>query len=283
MVPHLLGAHVSTAGGVQTAPARGAQIGAAAIQIFTKQPSRWAEPDIPAERVATYRDTVAAHGFGWSNAHDSYLINLASPDAGLAERSFACFRGELRRAALLGLDAVVTHPGNATDGDRDHGVARNAELLERALEDVPGDTLVLVETTAGAGSALGATFVEVAEMIERISAPLRHRVGVCFDTCHVFAAGYDLRGDYDGVMREFDYQVGLERLRLFHLNDSLRPLGSRRDRHAGIGEGELGELPFRRLMTDPRFADVPKLLETPKGDDLTSDLRNLARLRSFCD
>lgn len=283
MIPHLLGAHVSTAGGVQTAPGRGAEIGAAAIQIFTKQPSRWAEPNIPADRVASYRDTVATQGFAWTNAHDSYLINLASPDRELAERSYACFRGELQRAAELGLSAVVSHPGNATDGDRERGIGQNAALVERALEEVPGDPLVLLETTAGAGTSLGAGFGELAEIIRRIAAPLRGRVGVCFDTCHVFASGYDLRADFDAVMREFDDRIGLERLRLFHLNDSLRPLGSRRDRHAGIGEGELGEEPFRRIMTDPRFAAVPKVLETPKGDDpVAADRRNLGRLRSLC-
>jgi deoxyribonuclease IV len=278
----LLGAHVSTAGGCRNAPARAAAIGANAIQIFTKQPNRWAEVVIPDEDCSAWSDGIRSRGVEFANAHDSYLINLATADEVLRDRSYAAFVGELRRAEALGLDALVTHPGNATDGEMERGLAQNAELVERALEEIPGRAMVLLETTAGAGKVLGATFEQLAAMIARIGETARARVGICLDTCHVWAAGYDLAGDYDGVIARLQDTVGMDRLRLFHLNDSLGGLGSRKDRHAAIGEGTLGEEPFRRIMTDPRFAAVPKVLETPKGDDgMSLDLVNLARLRAF--
>lgn len=278
----LLGAHVSTAGGVRNAPGRGDEIGASAIQVFTKQPNRWAEPECGPEESRAFREGIRERGIGFANAHDSYLINLATADPALREKSLASFKAELRRSVQLDLDAVVTHPGNATDGDRARALAQNAALVEEALAEVPGRTMVLLETTAGAGNVLGATFEELAEMIERISPRHRARVGICLDTCHVYSAGYDLVGDYDGVMARLGDVVGLDRLRLFHLNDSQVPFGSRKDRHADIGQGSLGDEPFRRIMTDERFAAVPRVLETPKGDDpVAADLRNLARLLSF--
>ena len=283
----LIGAHISTAGGCRNAPARAEDVGATAIQLFTKQPNRWAEVVLPDDECDLYRGAVHTHGVRWACAHDSYLINLATPDPVLRERSLAAFRGELRRANRLGLDALVTHPGNATDGEVARGLLQNAELIEQAMEEEGGTVMVLLETTAGSGKVLGATFEELRRMIDRISPAQRERVGVCLDTCHVYAAGYDLRGDYDGVMARFADVAGLERLRLFHLNDSATPFASRRDRHAGIGEGSLGDEPFRRLMTDDRFAEIPKVLETPKEnpddpkDTVTVDRRNLARLRSY--
>lgn len=278
----LLGAHVSTAGGVHHAPGRGVEIGATAIQIFTKQPSRWAEPVWTEAHCCAYTTACADSGVGYYNSHDSYLINLATPDPVLRDRSYAAFRGELERAVALGLDAVVSHPGNSTDGDRARGIAQNAALVEQALHEVPGRAMVLLETTAGSGHALGACFEELAALIDGVSPDVRHRVGVCFDTCHVFSAGYALDSEYEGVITAFSDTVGLERIRLFHLNDSLTPFASRRDRHADIGMGSLGDGPFRSLMTDPRFVHVPKVLETPKGDDpVGNDRRNLARLRSY--
>jgi deoxyribonuclease-4 len=278
----LLGAHVSTAGGVANAVPRAADIEATAIQIFTKQANRWAEPILDPEQVAAFRGGLAPVGIGFACAHDSYLINLATPDPVLRDRSYESFRAELERCRQLGLDAVVTHPGNATDGEVERGIEQNAELIGRALAEVEGPTKVLIETTAGTGTALGSSFEQLAALRARIPEPLRARVGVCMDSCHVFAAGYDLLSRYDEVMEEFDRVVGLEHLGLFHLNDSQKPLGSRRDRHTDIGEGTLGDEPFRRIMNDPRFAAVPKVLETPKGDDHTAaDRRNLARLRSY--
>ncbi|HEX2079889.1 MAG TPA: deoxyribonuclease IV [Longimicrobium sp.] len=283
----LLGAHVSTAGGCRNAPARAADIGAVAIQVFTKQPNRWAEVQIPDDERVAFRVALAEHGVAYANAHDSYLINLATHDPLLLDRSYAAFAAELRRANELGLDALVTHPGNATDGDLPRGLAQNADMIERALVEMGGDAMVLLETTAGSGKVIGSRFEQLAEMIDRISPAVRERVGVCVDTCHVYAAGYDLRGDYDGVINELADVIGLHRVRLFHLNDSATPFASRRDRHAAIGEGSLGDEPFRRLVNDPRFTAVPMVLETPKEhpddpkDTVTLDRINLARLRSY--
>ena len=275
-----LGAHVSVAGGVRNAPGRAADIGAVVCQVFTKQPNRWAEPTIADEVAARYR--VAASGLSFVASHDSYLINLASPQPDLWRRSSYCFTGELQRATLLGLDAVVTHPGNATDGDRESGIARNADGITEALEATPEGPRVLLELTAGAGTSVGGTFEELSRIIKGIAEPHRTRVGVCFDTCHAWVAGLDLRGDFDGVWQRADDTFGMHRIELFHFNDAKTPFGSRLDRHENIGEGTMGLAPFRQLMNAERFRKVPKILETPKGDDLvTADRRNLAVLRGL--
>ncbi|HSA57946.1 MAG TPA: deoxyribonuclease IV [Gemmatimonadaceae bacterium] len=277
----LLGAHVSTSGGVASALPRAATIGATAMQIFTKQASQWREPAIDADERARFREGVSRSTLAHTNAHDSYLINLASPDASLRTHSLLSFLCELKRCEGLGLGALVSHPGNFID-DRASGLDRNAEAIGMGLELVPGRTRLLLETTAGSGTALGATFEELAALIERIPAPHRDRVGVCVDTAHVFAAGYDLAGDFDGVWRHFDDAIGLARLGMLHLNDSKAALGSRRDRHELIGDGALGPGPFRRLMTDDRFVAIPKVIETPKLDDaMKTDRRMLSRLRRY--
>lgn len=277
-----LGAHVSVAGGVERAPGRARDITALNLQLFTKQPNRWAEPTLAGERVRAFRRARAAAGIRCAVAHDSYLINLASPNPELRRRSLDSFRAELARGRDLGLDFLVTHPGNATDGDIASGIARNAAALREALEGCPDGPRVLLELTAGAGTSVGGRFEHLAAIREGVGAPFDRRAGVCVDTCHAFSAGYDLVGDYGGVWRAFDDMLGLASLELFHLNDSKHPFASRRDRHEMIGEGTLGEAPFRRIMRDRRFRDVPKLLETPKGDDVVSnDRRNLALLRSW--
>jgi deoxyribonuclease-4 len=277
-----LGAHVSAAGGVQRAPARAEEIESTVIQMFTKQPSRWAEPVISVEARDEFREERRRAGIVTSVAHDSYLINLSSPDPALWESSLACFIGELSRAGALGLDFVVTHPGNATDGDMGSGIARNAEGVEHALAEVKEGPVVLLELTAGSGTSVGGTFENLAAIVSRLSPGAQTRVGFCFDTCHAYATGYDLVQDYGGVFQAFDDELGLDRLRLFHMNDSKGELGSKRDRHEHIGRGTLGEAPFRRLMEDERFIGVPKILETPKDDDpVMADLRNLNLLRSF--
>ena len=276
----LLGAHVSVQGGVHTGPGRGAAIGASAIQVFTKTPSQWREPELADVTVAEFRRERERTGITSIVSHDSYLINLATPDRALAARSIECFTGELRRCAALGIGAVVSHPGNFMD-DRDAGLKRNAEAYTRCLEAVPGVT-VLLETTAGTGTSLGATFEELARLGELIGGPVRGRVAFCADTCHLFSAGYDLVGDYDGVWSRWDDVIGLDRLRCLHLNDSKTPFGSRRDRHELIGEGSLGPEPFRRIMRDPRLGGVMKVIETPTGDDeVTADRRMLRRLRAY--
>lgn len=277
-----LGAHVSAAGGVQRVPARAEEIESTALQMFTKQPSRWAEPVISVESRDAFRTERRRARITTAVAHDSYLINLSSPDPALWERSLACFTGEVSRARALGLDFVVTHPGNATDGDMTSGIARNAEGVERALAEVRDGPVVLLELTAGSGTSVGGTFENLAAIVGRLSAGALSRVGFCFDTCHAYSAGYDLVQDYRGVFQAFDDVLGLDRLRLFHMNDSKGELGSKRDRHEHIGRGTLGEAPFRRLMEDERFTEVPKILETPKNDDpVAADLSNLHLLRSF--
>ncbi len=277
----LLGAHVSIQGGTPTAPARGAAIGATALQIFTKTPNMWREPDITPAIAEAFRQARAEHPVGVVVSHDSYLINLASPDPALRARSLGAFTGELRRAAALGLDGVVSHPGNYMD-DREAGLLRNATAITEALREVPDAPTLLLETTAGTGTALGRSFKELRDLRDQVADDVRHRVAFCADTCHLYSAGYDLRGDFDGVWKVWDRVLGMDLLRCLHLNDSKTPFGSHRDRHELLGEGSLGSEPFRRLMTDARFAAVPKLLETPKGDDeVSNDRRMLALLRSF--
>jgi deoxyribonuclease-4 len=277
-----LGAHVSSAGGVQNSPGRAALIDAHVLQLFTKMASRWAEPVISDETADAFKIGCTEHGITFKSSHDSYLINLATADAMLFDRSFQSFVGELERSTLLGLDAVVTHPGNATDGSVERGVRSNAQAVQGALDTVPGAVMVLFETTAGSGNALGASFEQLAELIALIDPSHRERVGVCVDSCHIWAAGYDLRDDYENVLRKLDEAVGLDRVKLFHLNDSVGGLASRRDRHAHIGEGTLGEATFANLLNDPRLTHIPKVIETPKDDDVVAaDRKNLARLRGL--
>lgn len=282
-LPDELGAHVSVAGGVVHAPERARAIGSVTLQLFTKQANRWAELSFDDARAAAWTEARRAHGIHVAGSHDSYLINLASPDPALWQRSLDAFKAELHRCESLALDFLVTHPGNATDGDHASGIERNADGVTQSLESVPGKTRVLLELTAGAGTTVGGRLEDLAAILKRIPEPLRGRVGVCFDTCHAYSAGYDLVGDFDGVWANFEDVLGMDRLALFHLNDSKHPFGSRKDRHEHIGEGSLGASPFRRIMTDPRFERIPKVLETPKGDDdlVTLDRRNLARLRSY--
>jgi deoxyribonuclease-4 len=283
--PDELGAHVSTEGGVVRAPARAAALDAAVLQLFTKQPSRWAEPKLEAGTIQAFREQRATHGIVVAVSHDSYLINLSSPDRRLWRMSQRCFAGELARAAALGLEFVVTHPGNATDGDLPAGIQRNGEGIAESLEALgEAPTMVLLELTAGSGTSVGGSFENLRAILDAIPEGQRGRVGVCFDTCHGYSAGYDLVTDYDGVWSAFDETIGLDRLRLIHMNDSKHPLGSRKDRHETIGEGTLGPEPFRRIMRDERLRRVPKVLETPKGDDeVSADRANLALLRSFRD
>lgn len=277
-----LGAHVSAAGGVDRAPSRARDVESCVLQLFTKPPSRWMEPTVDPQTRRRFHRERRASRISTTVSHDSYLINLSSPDPAIWDRSLGCFIGELTRSGELGLDFVVSHPGNATDGDLAAGIERNAEAIARGLAGVESSPPLLLELTAGSGTSVGGTFENLASIIEAVPPGVRSRVGVCFDTCHAYAAGYDLVRDYEGVFRAFDDALGLERLWLFHINDSKGELGSRLDRHQHIGKGALGEEPFRRLVTDPRFGRVPKILETPKdGNAVVSDLRNLSLLRSF--
>jgi deoxyribonuclease IV len=277
----LLGAHVSTQGGVQMAPARGKAIGATAIQVFTKTPSQWREPALTEESRTAFRRERDRNEIARIVAHDSYLINLASPDPALAARSADSFIAELRRCTLLGIPALVSHPGNFID-NREAGLQRNARVITRCLQKVRGEVMVLLETTAGTGTALGATFEELADLRDAVGESVRHRIAFCADTCHLYSAGYDIVRDYDGVWRQWEKTIGFGLLRCLHLNDSKTPFNSRRDRHELVGEGTLGAEPFRRIMRDPRFRSMVKVIETPKGkDEFTFDRRMLRRLRAY--
>lgn len=251
------------------------------MQIFTKMASRWAERACADDECVAFRKALAETDVRVTMAHDSYLINLASPDAALRRRSIESFVAELQRCEALGLNILVSHPGNHM-GDLESGLHRNAEAIAEGLERVPGRCTLAMESTAGSGTSLGATFEELARIIEYVPEPHRQRLGVCTDTCHLYTAGYDLVGDFDGVWNRFDDVVGRERLRAIHLNDSKTPFNSRRDRHELIGQGALGPNPFRRIVSDERFAKVPKVIETPKLDDATTtDRRMLRRLRAY--
>jgi deoxyribonuclease-4 len=276
-----LGAHVSTQGGVATAPERGVAIGATAIQLFTKTPNQWRDPPIDPATADKFRKAFSDSGLRAVVAHDSYLINLASPDPALNQRSVLSFTAELQRCTALGIPYIVSHPGNYMD-DPPTGLARNSASYSKALRSVPGEVMVLLETTAGTGTALGSRFEELAQLRAALSEDVRHRVAFCADTCHLYAAGYDLVGDFDGVWKAWDRHLGFAALRVLHLNDSKTPFNSHRDRHELIAEGTLGAEPFRQVMRDRRFAHVIKILETPKGDDeVTNDRKMLRRLRAY--
>jgi deoxyribonuclease-4 len=275
-----LGSHVSTAGGLGLAPHRAREAGGDALQLFTSPPQRWAASPLDDENASEFKAAVADQGLRVTVAHDSYLINLATERGDLLARSRAAFEDEMHRAAKLGLDYLVTHPGNATGGDRPAAILQNAREIGSATERTSGGPIVLFETTAGTGPALGWRFEELAALLDAVPSRCAERVGVCLDTAHIFAAGYDLRSDPTAVLSEFDRLIGLDRLLLYHLNDSVGDLGSRKDRHANIGEGKIGSEAFGALLSDPRTTHVPGILETPKGSDAAaSDRRNLETLR----
>jgi deoxyribonuclease-4 len=295
----LLGAHLSIAGGFEKAIAAATALGLETVQIFTHAPSRWeVKPHstksgqqttwvgtpIAAEQATVFRQALTASTLQQATAHDSYLINLAAPDEALRAKSIAGFANEIARAEALGLRYLVTHPGAHVGTGEETGLARVAEGLNTAIRQNPrANVVVLLETTAGQGTCLGHRFEHIAQLLNSVSEPARF--GVCVDTCHIFAAGYDLRSDaaYDATFAEFDRVVGLRQIKLFHVNDSVKPLGSRVDRHAGIGLGQIGDTAFRRLLTDPRFQELPMILETPKedADGQPMDPVNLDKLRRF--
>ncbi len=278
----LLGAHMSVAGGVSKALERGQSIGCDTIQIFTRNNNRWASKPIPPEEIERFHEQVKSTGIWPVFSHAAYLINLASPKEDLWEKSIEAFIDELVRAEKLNLLGVVLHPGSHMGEGEEVGIARIAAALDRCHEATEGfKTLTLLEVTAGTGDHLGYRFEQLAEIRARVKHP--ERVAFCFDTCHAFAAGYDFRTreGYEAVMEEFDRVLGLERLKAFHFNDSKHPLGSRKDRHEHIGHGHIGLDGFRWIVNDPRFQQVPMVLETPKSKDMHEDVENLRVLRSL--
>lgn len=279
----LFGAHMSVSGGIALAFDRLAAVNGEALQIFTANQRQWhPKSPTPVEIAAFQARRRLAPGVPVAS-HDSYLINLASANPETVEKSIAAFAEELRRCGALGVEYLVAHPGSHLGAGIESGLARFTANLDRAFSTAATgkQVMVLLENTAGQGTNLGAKFEELATIIAQSAYP--EQLGVCLDTCHAFAAGYDLRTPqiYAATMAEFDRLIGLERLKFFHLNDAIKGLGSRIDRHTHIGQGEIGLAGFRNLVNDPRFAAHPMVLETPKSEDLHEDRENLALLRGL--
>jgi deoxyribonuclease IV len=278
----LLGAHMSIAGGYFKAVEAAAELRMECVQIFTKNNNQWKAKPLSEEDVSLFREAVARTGIRMPCAHDSYLINLASPDETLWTRSLDAFVVELERAEALGLAGVVMHPGSCVGACEEDGIARVVKGLGNALEKTQSFAVeIWIEATAGQGSSLGHRFEHLRAILDGLER--NPRVGVCVDSCHLFAAGYPLSepADYASTMRQFDEVVGLDRIRAFHLNDSKRELGSRVDRHEHIGKGHLGREAFRNILNDNRFSGIPMYLETPKGvvNGRSLDAQNMATLR----
>jgi deoxyribonuclease IV len=281
---------MSVAGGLPRAVERAVVHRCEALQIFAKNASQWRGRELPRQEIREFRARVKAAGIWPVVSHGSYLINLATTNRALRQQSIEAMGDELDRAEALGLLGVVLHPGAYTVGNQADGLMLIAEgLLELLRARRRGKTLVLLEHTAGQGTVLGATFEQLASIIAKMND--HPRVGVCLDTCHLIASGYDLCSEagYASTFIQFGRLVGFERLKAFHMNDSKKPLGSRVDRHEHIGRGHLGLEPFRRIVNDPRFRDLPMLLETPKGEGKATgpivvdplDERNLNTLRGL--
>lgn len=282
-MPHF-GAHLSVNRGLHNAVSAAVALGCDAVQIFTKNASHWSGEPLTPDTITAFRRAASAASLRNVTVHDSYLINLASPNPDIYTKSVNAFVDEMERAEALGAEYLVTHPGAHTGSGEEAGLASVIKGYDEAHTRCPGFKVqVLLETTAGQGTALGHRFEQLATILDRTRCA--DRLGVCFDTCHVFAAGYGFAtdADYASTFQQFDDLIGLSRLKLFHVNDSDKPLGSRVDRHAGIGLGHIGENAFRRLVTDPRFRDLPMILETPKKSDDGTDMDavNLALLRRF--
>jgi deoxyribonuclease-4 len=280
----ILGAHTSIAGGYHRAVERGRQIGCDCVQLFTKNNNQWRAKPITRQEAERFQAALRETGITHPIAHDCYLINLASPDRTLWRRSVRAMAVELRRADRLGIPYVVAHPGAYTTGNEADGlrwIVRALDEIHEATEDVAARCLL--ENTAGQGTSIGWRFEQLAAILEGVAET--DRLGVCFDTCHAFAAGYalDTPERYAAPMRNFDRTIGLGHIKAFHLNDSKRPLGSRVDRHEHVGRGQMGREPFRLLLADRRFRAIPMYLETPKGEENGTSLDeiNLATLREL--
>lgn len=271
----LIGAHMSAAGGVQNALYEGKKIGCTAVQIFTSSPRQWRPTLIQPEQAHLFEQAKHETGIQTVVSHAAYLINLAGEDPEIRKKSYEAYHAELQRCAQLGIRYAVVHMGSHPDLET--GLNLLIESLRHLLQEMPDGVCIAMETMAGQGSALCYRFEHFTRILEALP---DERLVICVDTCHLFAAGYDLRTPetYEAVWEAFDRAVGLERLKVWHLNDSKKPLGSRVDRHEHISEGELGESAFRLIMNDPRFAQLPMIIETPDEGRFAEDI---ARLRSY--
>lgn len=268
----LIGAHTSIAGGLQNALYEGKRLGCTAVQIFTASPRQWKPATLSAEQVEQLNRARRETGIECVVSHAAYLINLASPDADTRRKSYEAYLAELRRCAALGIRYAVVHMGSHPDFET--GMRLLIESLSCLLQEMPEEVCIAMETMAGQGSALCYRFEHFAQILDALP---DERLVICADSCHLFAAGYDLRtpDTYEAVWAAFDRLIGLARLQVWHLNDSKKPLGSRIDRHEHIGEGELGEAAFRLILSDPRFASLPMLIETPDESRFAEDLAKL--------
>jgi deoxyribonuclease-4 len=277
-----LGAHMSIAGGIHLAPGRGVEVGCGVIQVFTQNSNQWRGKPVSDSDVALFRGKWLESGLHEIVSHDIYLVNLASAPGETREKSLVAFREEMERCSRLGITRIVMHPGAHLGEGEEVGIKRICEAFDRLFEQVPEYTgKVLLEATAGQGSNVGFRFEHLRSIIDGTAFP--DRFGVCYDTCHTFAAGYDITTaeGYKKTFNEFDRIIGLERLLCFHVNDSKKGLNSRVDRHEHIGQGSMGLEGFRLLVNDPRFAKIPKILETPKGENDEMDAVNLKTLRDM--
>lgn len=272
-----IGAHVSTAGGVENAPLNAKAIGATAFALFTKNQRQWVAKPLTGESIAAFRKNCEAAGYSPDQVlpHDSYLINLGNPDPTALEKSRAAFLDEMQRCEQLGLNRLNFHPGSHLKKTSEDQCLRTiAESVNLAL-DRTSEVMAVIENTAGQGSNLGHTFEQIAAIIEQIED--QSRIGVCIDTCHAFTSGYDLRSmeEFEKTFRQFEEVIGIRYLKGMHLNDSRKELGSRVDRHHSLGEGFIGIEPFRWIMADPRFDGIPLILETPDDTRWAEEIRLL--------
>ncbi len=278
-----LGAHVSVAGGLVTAPGRGKRIGADVIQIFSKQNTRWMGKALEEEEAITFREESARVGVPTVAIHCAYLINLASAREAVRTRSLYALEDEAQRAAMLGVPYLVMHPGSSGEDPKETGEKRLTSAL-RTFGRFPRGVTLLLENTAGQGNSIGSTIPQLRRLIDASGAP--PDVAVCLDSAHLFEAGYDISGDegWKSLLEELSRHGIFPLVRMWHLNDSKTVLGSRVDRHFHIGEGRIGLPGFRRIVTHPVFRKLPMLLETPKDgeDEFEKDIRNLAVLRNLC-
>jgi deoxyribonuclease-4 len=281
-MPDLLGAHMSIAGGLDRALWRGRDVGCSVVQIFLKNQRQWSAKPYTADEIRSFRAAWRESGLRAVFAHATYLINLAAPTAAEWKRAVGAFHDELERAEALGLPFVIIHPGSHKGTGLEAGIGRIAKALDELMTRTRGyRVMVLLENTAGGGATIGRSFEELAAILRAVRSA--ERIGVCLDTCHLFAAGYDIRPreGYAATMARCRRLVGLERVRAFHLNDAKQPLGSGLDRHEKIGRGHLGQDAFRWLVNDRRFSRVPMALETPKEPEPRADREALALLRSL--
>lgn len=278
----LLGAHVSIAGGVAESLERGARIGCDSIQIFTKSSRQWASKPYSTEEVDAFKRNQKEYGIAIVIAHDSYLLNLGAPDGMLRKKSIINFIDELERCERLGVPYLVAHPGSHVGSGEETGIKTIAASIDEAHAACRGfRTRIALEITAGQGSNLGCSFQQMGRIFDAVKE--NERLGLCFDTEHAFAAGYDIRTaeGYERTLAELDDHVGIDRIVAFHLNDSLKPFNSRVDRHQHIGQGYIGVEPFARLINDPRFAGIPMCLETEPGEEMKDIAADLATLRKL--